>query len=258
VIFLVSVYFAMNFLHSKTWSKFLMLLLIIIPISYRLINSRGRGALIGTLVAFAVLVHVKYPKTIKRTILAVFCSLGIIVWIGWNYAPVFKSRFMAAFQGVTQFSQANIRNSVGIRWAYLDVGASMVLDHPFLGLGTGSHTLAFERAVKGYKSGIYAKVPKYLWTYHFHNDYLEIAVQVGLLGLFAYLGAMGCMVWDLRKSRSFPLIVSILTLFWINGLFDVMFVHGAIVYFMTIVLSLAYFEAGRSRPIDPMAATANG
>jgi O-antigen ligase len=243
VILLASVYFAMAFFHAKQWRKSLALILIIIPIGYRLIDSRGRGALVGTLVAFAVLVFAKYPKAIKKAILPVFFGLAIVVWIGWNYAPIFKSRFIAAYQGATQLNRGNIRNSVGIRWAYLDVGTSMVLDHPFLGLGTGSHTKTFDHLVKGYKSGIYASVPKYLWTYHFHNDYLEIAVQVGLLGLFVYLGAMFCMVWDLRESRSFPLIVSILTLFWINGLSDVMFVHGGIIYFMTLALGLSYAES---------------
>ena len=142
VILLASVYFAMAFFHAKQWRKSLALILIIIPIGYRL-------------VAFAVLVFAKYPKAIKKAILPVFFGLAIVVWIGWNYAPIFKSRFIAAYQGATQLNRGNIRNSVGIRWAYLDVGTSMVLDHPFLGLGTGSTNPYFvELMCQQIKSGI--------------------------------------------------------------------------------------------------------
>jgi len=96
--------------------------------------------------------------------------------------------------------------------------------------------------VQNYKGGIYSSIPKSERTYHFHNDYVEIAVQIGLVGLLLYILTMYSLIRILKDSTFFPLVIAILTMFWVNGLSDVMFVHRVIIYFLAVFLALAISE----------------
>ena len=51
------------------------------------------------------------------------------------------------------------------------------------GYGTGMALHYFDTSAQTYKGGIYKNLPKFV---HYHNDWVEIGIHVGALGLFAY------------------------------------------------------------------------
>jgi len=63
-----------------------------------------------------------------------------------------------------------------------------------------------------------------------------------LVGLLLYILTMYSLIRILKESTFFPLFIAILTMFWINGLSDVMFVHRVIIYFLAVFLALVISE----------------
>ena len=244
-------YFALHFFERKQNIKAIFSLVFILTTFYQQISiyMQGRGALISMLVAIVVLFIAKYPKHIKKVIPLVFLLIVLVSWLAWSYSPMVKTRFADVYQHILEMKKGNYITSLGERWIYLDVGTAIIAENPFFGIGTGEHKKAFNRLIKNYKEGIYFPILKSTPTYHFHNDYIEIAVQIGLVGLLLYILTMYSLIRILKESTFFPLVIAILTMFWINGLSDVMFVHRVIIYFLAVFLALAISEV-RSRSAD--------
>ena len=244
-------YFALHFFEKKQNIKAIFSLVLILPTFYQQISIhvQGRGALISMLVAIVVLVIAKYPKHIKKAIPLVFLFIVLMSWLALSYSPMVKTRFADVYQHIIQMQKGNYITSLGYRWVYFDVGTAIIAENPFFGIGTGEQKKAFSELVQNYKEGIYFPILKSFPTYHFHNDYIEIAVQIGLVGLLLYILTMYSLIRILKESTFFPLVIAILTMFWINGLSDVMFVHRVIIYFLAVFLALAISEV-RSRSAD--------
>jgi len=237
-------YFALHFFEKKQNIKAFFSLVLILPTFYQLISiyMQGRGALISMLVAIVVLFIAKYPKNKKKVIPLVFLFIVLVSWLALSYSPMVKKRFANIYPNIIQMQKGNYITSLGFRWSFFDVGTSIIAKNPFWGIGTGEHKKAFNKLVQNYKGGIYSSIPKRERTYHFHNDYIEIAVQIGLIGLLLYILTMYSLISILKESTFFPLVIAILTMFWVNGLSDVMLVHRVIVYFLAVFLALAISE----------------
>jgi len=237
-------YFALYFFENKQHAKAIVSLIVIAPILYQLIHiSRlGRGAFVSMIVAIIVLIAIKYPY--KKIFFLSFFLVALMSLLAWNLSPTVKNGFARAYQNIIQMQNGEYLTGIGYRWLYLDSGMAIIAENPFFGIGTGEHKKAFNELVQNYKGGIYSLAPKKLPTYHFHNDYIEIAVQIGLVGLLLYILTMYSLIRILKESTFFPLVIAILTMFWINGLSDVMFAHRVIVYFLAVFLALAISEAG--------------
>lgn len=70
------------------------------------------------------------------------------------------------------------QTSIGLRLEFYRNSLDMVRDRPLLGAGTGGYAAAYARQVEG--TGMAA-------SRNPHNEYLMVAVQLGLLGLAAFL-----------------------------------------------------------------------
>jgi O-antigen ligase len=86
-------------------------------------------------------------------------------------------------------------NAVGLRLEFYRNSLSIVRDHPVLGVGTGGFAPAYREKVQG--SGMVLAVNP-------HNEYLLIAVQVGIVGLLELI-AMLYMLWRRSAGLSAPL-----------------------------------------------------
>lgn len=79
------------------------------------------------------------------------------------------------------------------RMAHLQAGWDMFRQHPLTGVGPGNYTLAYEGRV-GWQTRPFAIHPWYRSRGHTHNYYLNLAAEVGLAGLLAYLFLLGLLI----------------------------------------------------------------
>jgi O-antigen ligase len=83
-------------------------------------------------------------------------------------------------------------SSAGLRIEFYRNTLEIIADHPLIGTGTGGLPTAYADRVRG---------TDMLATHNPHNEYLHIAVQIGLLGLTAML-LMFAVQW--RSARQLP------------------------------------------------------
>ncbi|MGH8744046.1 MAG: O-antigen ligase family protein, partial [Burkholderiales bacterium] len=110
--------------------------------------------------------------------LALAAMLGTLLFAGaYLGSNTFHSRITKA---ASEFSQwhpdktAAADSSIGLRMEWYKNSLKIIGDHPVLGVGTGGFSKAYAEKIKG-SDMLESRNP--------HNEYLLIAVQVGLVGL---------------------------------------------------------------------------
>ncbi len=149
-------------------------------------NQNARGILAATLISSAFLLLLLHKKEI-RTLFALMASLTVILGVFAHSSTGFQERLVQARHDIELSTQGRYDTSLGYRLAIWDVGLHGIAESPFFGHGTGMAASYFDQTIGTYKGGLYKELPKFIpTTYHYHNDWIEIGMQIGALGLIAY------------------------------------------------------------------------
>lgn len=171
----------------KYWRVVLMLYcaLIIYDNLFMCISRTGYVVLMALIILFLI------QKLHWRGLLLSILAVVLLIGSAFVFSPVFKARVEAAVSDLKIYRTQPL-TSVGLRHSFADNSVKLVKAHPILGTGTGS--LRYE----------YAKLspPPASLTDNPHNEYLNVAVQLGAIGVI-YLLFMFAM--QLYLSRSLPL-----------------------------------------------------
>ena len=105
----------------------------------------------------------------------------LVIAIAYHASDRFRDRVtrgLAEYSAQRAGAPVDAASAVGLRIEFYRNSAAIVRDHPLFGAGTGGFRSAYADRVKG--SGMTA-------TANPHNEYLLIAVQLGIAGLLAML-----------------------------------------------------------------------
>jgi O-antigen ligase len=109
----------------------------------------------------------------------------------------FQERLAQARNDIELSRAGNFSTSIGYRVALWDIGLHGIAERPFLGHGTGMAVKYFEKNVETYKGGVYKDLPAFHeHILHYHNDWIEIGMHVGALGLAVY----AYLLWSWYKT----------------------------------------------------------
>lgn len=177
----------------------LRLLLVVMVIALVLTRSRmGNGAFLAGLVAVAVMVWWRLPA-LRRMVAVVVISLLVVdvlvigQWVGLERV-VQRMEATALTEG-----DKGAEETVEARLQPARHTVPMVAQKPWFGYGGGSYYTAFPP----FKSG--DMLLHLLYFDHAHNDYAELAADVGLVGLLLLLAVAlltAVRVWTLVSLRS--------------------------------------------------------
>ncbi len=155
------------------------------------IGSAGHLAFAGGLAV--LLIHWARGRP-ARLIIGLGTGFVMTTMLVWFLFPKFQVRV-----GETQ---AELRNAIvdqrydsnlGGRIAAMKVAREVFVQHPFVGTGVGGNIPAFRGALdtrfKELKPSIY-------WYRHFHNQYAQIATELGIAGLLA----LAWIFWELIRA----------------------------------------------------------
>lgn len=142
-----------------------------------LIFSRSRGGIVVMLIIAGLLIFL-LPFSRRSKILSVaLLSLFIFVYGGMIGFQVVTDRFMFFY------------NSALFRFHLWFTSLAMLQDHLVTGIGMGSYQ---------FLSPVYLKdVPDRLWFDHAHNEYVEMAIELGLPAMLLF------MVWLVRGMTGY-------------------------------------------------------
>ena len=173
-----------NFIHSNYIKKTLYLF----PISsllYILVLSGGRTGQV-TLIAILVIISIVYSKTSVKTSLLILLTLLLISYTAYSTNKNFKNRTSKIYtETISTLNTKDYTTSVGVRLFSYVIANEYVKNYNFLvGEGAGSALITKNTIIKKYlskeKEGAY-RFP------HFHQNYIRVFVQYGLIGLVLFL-----------------------------------------------------------------------
>ncbi|ABB73726.1 O-antigen ligase [Nitrosospira multiformis ATCC 25196] len=198
----------------------------------------GRGPLLATLLAVFLMVFLTY-KTERKALLGIIASLTIVVAVLVYGSNSFQARLEQVEVEAKLSQQGKYDTSLGYRLAMWDVGLHGILEHPFFGHGTGMPESYFEKTVATYKGGIYRDLPQYVGASHYHNDWIEIGMHTGALGILAY----GFFLWSwfqtLRAHRLPVLGAALVFFIFLSGLTDTFALYSKIPTFLVVITAIA-------------------
>lgn len=151
------------------------------------------------------------------------------------------------------FSIADSKNASNTERLYLwRAGADMLKEHPVLGWGPGSYTLASPPFREPYAQFVQhpGRPVGFQTDCHAHNLYLQIALDNGLVGLGLFLAFLASALWGVWRRGNPALrwgVTAAALAFCIGGLFEY---NGGDAEVSTLFFFLLGLPLGGTRPTD--------
>ena len=149
-------------------------------------HQGGRVLLLATLFALLLMIYQRYRSTFFKRVGIPLMMLGVTALFAYGN-PVFEQRWAHIVKDIEQLQQGDYSSSMGYRLAMWDVGLHGILEHPLTGHGTGMAAQYFDDTIATYKNGRYRHLPEFQKTEHFHNDWIEIGMHIGIPGMLSLL-----------------------------------------------------------------------
>ena len=172
--------------------------------------------------------------------------LSIAVVFAYN-SPVFQDRWAQAKNDIELLQQGNYSSSLGYRLAMWDVGLHGIAERPLLGYGTGMPESYFENTILTYKNGIYKNLPEFEETAHYHNDWIEIAMHIGIPGILALLFLLWSWYQIFSKNQLGILGVGLVSYIFLAGLTDTFIIFSRTQILLLMITAIAMnWQSGRN------------
>jgi O-antigen ligase len=200
----------------------------------------ARGALAATLLSSCILLFFFY-KAQARALLAIFSSFIIVVAFLAFASASFQQRIAQIKSDIELLEAGNFSTSLGYRIAIWDIGLHGIAERPIFGHGTGMAANYFEESVETYKGGLYKELQEFEGgiTHHYHNDWIEIGMHVGALGILAYAYLLFSWFKTLQVHRMRELGAALACFIFLSGLTDNFIAFRQVVYFLLVVTAIA-------------------
>jgi len=201
-----------------------------------LISSGSRGVWLSAVFPFLTAVFLLIFK--KQKIFKSFLIMLIIFALSFPVSSLILSQShqdgddaTLAFKrakSIADLEELSVKSRMGI-WK---ASFRSILKHPLLGVGIGNYPIVLDEDVSAAKKGASA-----------HNLYLDVASEIGLLGLIALL----LIFWEILRKfwKNKKEIYSLIFCFFfvwllIYNLFDVVLLNDKVLLFFIIALGIAY------------------
>ncbi|WP_232603737.1 O-antigen ligase family protein [Photobacterium carnosum] len=216
--------------------KYILLLCLCLNIT-TIIMTETRGALVALVpTLFSLIFYHSYKnKTIKRN--ALFSVIGLVIICGLSY-PIIEQRINQTTTDITSIKSGNTDTSIGLRLDFWKAGFHLIKESPIIGYGTNY----FQQLDKLANEHI---IPQYAAAYkplHFHNQFVDISVKCGLLGLLSLFALLIFPIIKLKNKTSNEalLIYSYTSILILAGLTDVPFFHKQLFIIFFIIIGIMY------------------
>ncbi|MDD2266024.1 O-antigen ligase family protein [Sulfuricurvum sp.] len=164
-----------------TWRSKLPMFLFFLTSTGNLMLSTGRTGQLAFLVTMVVAVIFHFRLTLKSFLL--FATLSTLVFAGaYTSLDLFQKRFDMGVNDVRQLQEGNFDTSWGLRGAFWVITYDILKKHPLLGEGIGDYKHAAAKALAANDHGFSPSTIEWCSTIHYHNQYLMILAQGGLIG----------------------------------------------------------------------------
>ena len=153
-----------------------------------LMISTGRTGQLAFFVTLFIVFIIKYRVSLKSIILSVVFAVTISL-VAYNSLDLFKKRVDAAISDVQNVVlEKDFESSWGIRAGFWIVTYDSLKESPIFGHGLGDYSKSAKQMIEKHEYLYFSKyVSEFISDYHYHNQYLMLLVDSGVIGLFLFL-----------------------------------------------------------------------
>lgn len=212
------------FIFMKTKNKFFLFSFILILTALLLTFSRGAyiGLLVGVSIGFLVSMHRRAISLYEGLLLSTFLVLSIGILFGTE--NFIRDRLSDTFLSLDSSGEERL-----VLWGE---ASQVIQNSPLLGIGLGGFPEKVQPSAT-YRDPIYA-----------HNLYLDIAVEMGLLGLIVWIcgilwGVQRFLILGKENSIFFAGAISLI-MFSTHGLFDTPLYSIHVLGLLCVVMALGW------------------
>ncbi len=157
-----------------------------LTISGNLFISQGRIGQLAYAVAIFVTGIMHFHLRIKTLLLSIL-FISTIFATAYHVSPMFEKRVKMGISDIEKIASGNLNSSWGIRVAYILLGAEIIKDHPIIGVGISDTKAVAQSYIDNDRVQFSANLERFIPKHHFHNQYLMVMIQSGLIGMLLFL-----------------------------------------------------------------------
>lgn len=200
----------------------------------------GRTGYITFLVGMVISLSMLYKLKIK-TFVVLFLSIGAILLLFYNKSPNFHTRVQQGVHDIYELQEKkNYDTSIGARIGLWIAAKDIFLKNPLLGVGSAEHI---------HQKNLFAKQPNHkefaflTKIAHFHNSFLEIVLQYGLVGLSLFLYILYLMSKIPINNQNIRMFkISILIIFILGSFTDRLFYLNSTMSLFSLIFGLIFAQ----------------
>ena len=222
--------------------KMLILFLFLFTTAALFINT-GRTGQVGFLAGLITMIFLRYKLNIRSIGLSIL-SIGIIFGAAYTVSDKFQERINFIQKDLERMKKGEFYTSGGLRVAMYIVANDIVKENPLIGVGVGDYNIAAQEALEKDDHHFIPEVVEFIGSNHFHNQYLNILIQAGFIGLILFL--MLCFQFaklsiadEELKNLSILFLVIFMTSFLMEPLLFKQFTNTLFILFTGLFLGIA-------------------
>lgn len=201
-------------------------------------NQNARSLLLATVFALLLLIFLRYRTEVKL-LFGVFASIMVAIFLFAMSSPIFQERLVLIGSDLKAMVEGNYSTSLGYRYAIWDIGMHGIAEKPLLGHGTGRPEVYFEETIQTYKNGLYKGLPEFHKTSHYHNDWIEIGMHLGGLGILTLALLMWSWYRTFKIHRLSVFGAALICYVFLAGLSDTFLLYNRIPILLLAVTAMA-------------------
>lgn len=174
--------------------------------------------------AFAISIFLVGFLNIKNRVFAFFGILFLILslfYASYQLSPNFKKRADIGLSDIEELiNNKDYCTSIGLRFGAWSIGSEIFLNNPILGIGVTNDMDSLKESVfvNHPDMSCVAEMPSY------HNFYMQVAVHLGIIGLFLYLMIFyNILKLNIRDKYYFRMMIVFTSVYSISSLVENMF-----------------------------------
>jgi O-antigen ligase len=209
-----------------------------------LLVNIGRSGQAAFAVTLLIVVPIYLSRRSRRAAAGGLLAVLVALFLAYSIVPRFNRRVDTAIMEIEQtVTEHRYQGNLGKRIAGVIVATDMIRSRPVLGTGVGANMPEFRRLLdtryQQLREGIY-------WFPHLHNQYLQVATELGLMGLASMLYIFFVLVRGPYPRREEQDIAALLCCALLVGFLGDPFLHKNLPLVLFATLSGVISAEGRN------------
>ena len=232
---IVSIFLLVKIYNEESNFKKFIHVIFFITITINLLVNSGRTGYISFFITIIILTLYLFKTKLKY----IFFSLGsilLIIFLAYNFSPNFKNRINLIQTDLKEvFYNGNYNTSIGSRIGFWIISKEIIYDYPLLGTGIANQINVKNSIIDNHIEKENLKYVRELE--HFHNNYLEILTQYGIIGFILFIFILRELFKIPSKDFEINLLkITTLSIYLLGCLTDVLFyLKDAMLFFSFLI-----------------------